>query len=320
MTFLDSALSLLPTSSFQQKLINVQVKLNPGNPNGVTSFAGLGDTVNLTNHRTICRITQAGALGGSAHINIFGLDKSIMDQLSQLGMVVNQLQQNTVTVTAGDAVAGMTPVFEGNAFMAYPEYDAMPEVPFTFHCFPGAYPSVGNVAPTSFAGPTNIDTLLRGIATKMGKQYDSPGLTGTINNPYYAGNLLQQAQAAASHVGAEVSLVPDNGGTLAAYMLGGTRSSGATPPPVISPSTGMIGYPAFSFGGFLRVNHVFNPQVYFRRNIQVQSSLPQANGLWTVYQLDYALDSLVPHGQWMGTAICFRAGLTPPPLPSITGG
>ena len=71
----------------------------------------------------------------------------------------------------------------------------------------------------------------------------------------------------------------------------------------------------FSSNSYMTVKHLFNPQVSLGGAIQVQSSLPQANGQWVVYQLDLALDSKVPKGDWMATAYCYKSGFLAPPPP-----
>ena len=60
---------------------------------------------------------------------------------------------------------------------------------------------------------------------------------------------------------------------------------------------------------------IFNPLVALGGKIQVTSSLgASTNKTWVVNKLDLALDSMMPGGQWMGTAHCYPSGfLSPPP-------
>jgi hypothetical protein len=46
--------------------------------------------------------------------------------------------------------------------------------------------------------------------------------------------------------------------------------------------TGLIGYPSFGANGWLTVKMLYNPNVYFMGNVQIESSLKQANKTWTV--------------------------------------
>ena len=81
----------------------------------------------------------------------------------------------------------------------------------------------------------------------------------------------------------------------------------------------MVGYPSFANNGWLVVNMIYNPDVVFGGNIQVQSDIPQANKTWTVYKLDLALDTLVPDGDWIGTALCYPKGVNAPAPPTVSG-
>ena len=317
------------TSSFIQKLLSVSVTLSPGiaQVNALPTFAGgTSNAVTLSGHRTSARITYAGAPNTSyATIRIWGVNQSLMNQLSTLGMIYDSVQRNTVTVSAGTSIQGFTgipgqlaPVFGGTAIQAYGEYDNMPDVPFVFVCQAGISDSVIAATPSSFTGVTDVATMMSGYARLMNLQFENNGVTAKLSNPYYGGNVWQQVQQAArdAHINAEIV----SGGTvLAIWPVGGSRSAANAPIPLISPQTGMIGYPGFAGNGFLVVRHIFNPLVAFGGQIQVQSSLPQANKTWTVVKLDLSLDSLVPKGEWTGVAYCQPSAFSAPVPPGTIG-
>jgi hypothetical protein len=63
----------------------------------------------------------------------------------------------------------------------------------------------------------------------------------------------------------------------------------------------MVGYPTFGFGKII-VKIEFNPAIVYGMSVTVQmSSLPPANGTWSVFQLDYELQSMTPGGSWFQT-------------------
>jgi hypothetical protein len=250
----------------------------------------------------------------SATIVIFGLSQSLMNDLSQLGIIYNQVRFNTIIVSAGDAESGMTPVYGGNIFMAYADYNQAPEVPMMFSCNGTLLEKTLNRAPTTFSGTTDVATLMEGWANLMNiPNFENNGVTAKLKNPYYGGNVWTQVQAAALDAGITAQVV-DGGQRLAIWPLGKSRTS-LTTVPLISPKTGMIGYPAYSPGGFAIIRHLFNPAVKVGGTIEVESSIPIANRRWDVCWLDYALDSLMPHGEWMGVAHCYPHGF-PAPFPA----
>jgi hypothetical protein len=68
--------------------------------------------------------------------------------------------------------------------------------------------------------------------------------------------------------------------------------------PLISPDTGMVGYPTLSARGII-VTTYFNPSISFGKNIKLQSSLELANGEWNVNSLVHTLEAEIPKGQWI---------------------
>jgi hypothetical protein len=310
-----------PQSSFTQKLLQVSVTLNPGSAmvNALANFAGGGNAVTLIGHRTSVRVSYAGAPSGSyATIRVWGVNQSLMNQLSTLGMVFDSVQRNSVIVSAGDAVSGLSPVFGGVAWQAYGEYDNMPDVPFVFTCQAGLDDATVAATPSSFTGVTDVATMMSGYARLMNKQLENNGVTAKLSNPYYGGNVWQQVQQAARDANINAEIV-NGGSTLAIWPVGGARSVTNAPMPLLSPNTGMIGYPTFAGNGYLVVRHVFNPLVAFGGMIQVQSSLPQANKTWVVQKLDLALDSFLPKGEWAGVAYCQPSQFSAPVPPGTIG-
>jgi hypothetical protein len=319
-------------ASFTQKLLNFAITLapNPGSPQP-TSFAGTAGssspgTINISGARARCRIQNAGApAGGMAHISIYGLSQSLMNQMATLGVVVDSVSKNTILVSAGassfpDAsalnavgapITGFPVVFGGTIWFAYADYNEMPEVPFRITAQTGLFEAVGSAPPTSFNGPTSIESIMQGFASALGVPLENNGVSGSLANPYFAGTVLQQLYQAADHAGIHAQLV-DGATKLAIWPLGGSRSSLANIP-LISKTTGMIRSPSFAMNGWMIVEFVYNPDVVFGGNIQVQSdNVPQANKTWTVYKLDLSLDSIVPSGEWKATALCYPKGINAP--------
>lgn len=302
--------------AFAQRLIEVAVKLATNSEtNQPTTFSESGtDTVTLSGSRTSVRIQNSGTPAGStASVDIYGMTPSLMNQLSTLGMVVNIVPKNTLTISAGDNTNGMSVVFSGTIVAGYGDFNAAPDVPFHFECNSGLGDAVAPAVASSFTGSTDVATIMAGFARQMNLGFENNGVTTKLSSPYFAGNVRTQMRACADHAGINAEIV--NGNKLAIWPKGGSRTS-VTLVPIISKDTGMIGYPAFTQQGII-FKTVFNPQVAFGGTVKVQSGLlsgvlsaqknqnasfliPQ-DSIWAVYKLDHALDSLVPRGQWMST-------------------
>jgi hypothetical protein len=303
--------------SFVQRLLTVAVKLvSNSNTAQPTTFPGGSDTVTLTGSRMSARIENNGApAGGRATLSVWGLTPSLMNQLSTLGMIYNQVQRNAITISAGNA-GGATPtvVFSGTVVFAYGDYNQAPNVPFVFECQSGLIDAVAPATPLSYPGPSvDVANVMSGIAAQMGLTFENNGVSTKLSASYFPGNAWTQAQKCAADAHINVAIIPGSPGKLSIWSKGGSRTSQATTTvPLISPDTGADGYPTFAPNGYLVSKFIFDPRVTFGTTIQIQSSLPQANKTWVVQKLDLALDCLMPKGQWLSTAFCYPLGFAAP--------
>jgi hypothetical protein len=299
--------------SFVQRLIQVSVKLDPttmsGQPNVFTGTQS--DTVILSGSRTSVRIEQSGAPSSSiAVVKIWGLTFEIMDQLSALGIVYDQVKRNTITISAGDAISGLTPIYNGTIGFAYADYNSSPDVPMVFHCKIGLAGSAIPALSSSYPGATDVATIMAGFARLMNVGFVNNGVTVKLSNPYYKGNVQTQMDMCAEDAKIEAQVINN---ILYIWPKGGSRSNTGTIP-LVSKDTGMIGYPSFASTGFLIVKTLFNPQISFGTQIQLQSIITAANGMFVVQWLNLVLDSQMPHGLWEAHMTLYKAGL-PVPVP-----
>jgi hypothetical protein len=315
--------------TFSSKLISIQVQLAQGsNTSQPNTFAESGtDTTMLSGSRTQVRIENASAPGISiAHVKIWGLTPSLMNQLSALGIAFNQVPGNFITITAGDAVSGMSTVFSGVILNAYGDYQNQPDVPFLIEANSTLSQAVGVAqAPSSFPGTQSAANIMAGIAGQMGLTFENNSVTAQLSNVYLSGSLATQADRLADMANFKWGVF---GKTLAIWPLNGSRNSSSIP--TISPENGMIGYPAFAAFGIV-VKTLFNPQLSYGSKVQVNSSViagiasasagnptrPTIPSQFTILKVDHSLDSLLPGGDWMTTIQGWTLGSsTSPPSPS----
>lgn len=314
--------------AFSKRMVTVTVRLAPDSKtNQPTTFTESGtDTVTLPPLRTSVRIQNSGAPSGArASVQVWGMTPSLMNQLSTLGLAYNIVPKNVVTIAAGDEGAVPATVFSGTVIQAYASYDAMPDVPFFFECNSGVAEAVAPAAPSSFTGPTDVATIMTGLARQMNLGFENNGVNIKISNPYLPGNFKTQMQKIARDANINAEII--NGNLLAIWPKGGNRTT--TTVPIISKDTGMITAPAFTSQGII-VRTTFDPLISFGGLIKVRSTVldavtqaqknqnsdfkTPADSLWAVNKLDLALDSQVPKGQWMSTIHAFNPNY-PKPIP-----
>jgi hypothetical protein len=240
-------------------------------------------------------------------MQVYGMTLSLMNKLSTLGMSIQLVPRNTVLVQAGDAISGLSTVFIGTITNAWADFQAAPEVSFHVEAHTGLIEAVAPVPASSYTGPTTVVSIMSSLATQMGLAFEDNGVDVTLSSPYFYGSARNQAQACAE--AADINWVIDNASLIIWPKNGGRNGS----IPLVSPDTGMVGYPAYTAQG-LALRTLFNPAIGFGGKIQVQSSLTPACGVWAVYSLNHDLDSQVPRGNWFSDIGAYNPNFPPPVL------
>jgi len=300
--------------SFTQKLIEIDVALDPNPETNAAPFftsevsgSSNSNSVTISGSRTSVRIQYSGApVGSTAQVLVYGLTPSLMNQLSTLGLVFQLVPKNTITVRAGDAISGLATVFIGTIRGAVADFNRAPDVPFTFDCIAGWFNQVAPAKVTSYPGPVDVANTMQIFASQMGYGFENNGVAAKLPPSYFPGTVADQWKKLAEDANIRAEVVPGATGNqvLSIWPKGGSRTSLGNPP-LLSPTTGMIGYPSYSQVG-LTVKTVFNPNIGFGGQIQIQSSLPKATGTWVVLKMDHALDAQMPDGLWESTLSCFN--------------
>jgi len=222
-----------------------------------------------------------------------------MNQMSRAGMVFEQRDKNYVLVQAGDDVSGMTTIFNGFIVEAYPDMKDMPNTSFFIHAVPANIIQLKPVEPTSFAGATDVDTALGAIAKKAGLTLENNGVKAILASPYFPGTAWSQILSCVQAADC-FAYLDGITKTLAVWPKNSSRSGGKT---IVSPDTGMIGYPQFQLLNIL-VRTLFTTEIRpteVGRVVQVKSQLQAANGDFTVISVVHDLISEMPGGPWETT-------------------
>jgi hypothetical protein len=314
------------TDSFVKRRVEIAVKLAPRTgTNQPTTFVESGtDTVTLAGFRTSVKVQNSGSAAGSqASVSIWGMSPSLMNQLSTLGMVVSIIPRNTMTIAAGDEGGSMTTVFVGTIRDAYGDYAGAPQVPFRFECYSGAAEQVIPFPASSYDGTTDVATMLSAIARRIGWGFENNSVNVKLVSPYLSGSAMQQVETICDQARISYALLNN---VLCIWPRNGERSNPGGIP-LISKTTGMIGYPSFTQQGIM-VRTLFNPSVTFGSLVKVQSDLFTTEALqrirsdesvWKVTKLDHALDALVPKGEWGSTILAYNPRYQRPILSPTTG-
>ncbi len=274
--------------AYTRKLIDVSFGLASG------SFGGTGlDQLTLKGLRVSAKVTRAGGTSfGQLQASIYGLTLSQMNTLSTLGFKVQIPTKNTITLRAGDE-KGMQQVFAGTIYNAYADLNQAPQVAFIISAQAALFASGAKADTLSFGEGVKVATICQNLADQMSLKFENNGVDVNLPPTYLSGSATQQLYRVCE--AANISYIIDNG-VLAIWPKNGSRK-GTGAPPLLSRTTGMVGYPTYTQGG-IHVKCMWNPSIEFGKEVQVQSDQTPANGLWTVYNMDVDLDSNVPGGNW----------------------
>lgn len=261
------------------------------------------------------RITKHGVPSmNQADISIFGLQLSTMNQLSRVGILPTAVYNNIVTVTAGDANGSMPIAFAGGIKEAWPDFSSSTEGILRISAFTTLLAQMQPVTPLSYAGSTDVATVMGQLAQAMGYTLENNGVSVQVQDPYLPLTARLQAMALADMAGIYLVFDDDNG--IMAILP--KTSSRQTTAPIISPMEDMVGYPTYVGPAEINLKCEYNNQIRFMGNVVVQNSIVTgsngtggANGTWRVVGLEHDL-STRPDGPWFSN---IRGNL---PLASMT--
>lgn len=277
--------------TFSRKRIDVTLSLGTG------QFGESGaNTVTLSGLRVKALIQGVPAPAmPHAQVRIFGLTSDMLNQLTAVGLVNAAVRwNNTMLLAAGDDETGLTTIFNGGIDESWEDFAGIPDSALEISSMSGLAASLKPVGAISFQGQADVATIMSGLAKTMGLAFEPNGVQVQLANPYFPGTALAQARACAR--AADIYMTIDRG-TLAIWPKTGNRAVQGDVP-LISPDTGLIGYPRVASNG-ISLNTLFNPHVMQGAFIQVQSSRQTACGKWLVSSVTHVLESETPNGPWL---------------------
>ena len=271
--------------------------------NSIT-LQGLRATVNIDN--------AGGAMMGNLSASIFGLPLEHINKLTSLQWKVPTLaapgstfSMYTVQVYAIDGQQE-TLIFNGDVLNAWGDFSAMPQVSLLVQAVVGYSALVNPANPLSISANATVGTVMQQISQSMGFSFQGSSASGellnqTVSKGSYFGNTAME-QARSMQAAYRFWMYIDgttNPPTLAVVPWGRARQSSVAVP-FISPETGLIGYPLFNSSG-VTFQCYYTPNMVFGGQVQISSSVAQANAVWTVVAMSHQLSSQVDGGPWGST-------------------
>lgn len=249
--------------------------------------------VSLRDHKCDLIVLNPGAELGrnSAQLRVFGMSMSDMSKFATAGRNVFEIQQNEISISAGDAVNGINQIFLGTVAYGAVVTNGAPDVFLDLNATPGLFYQMSSAAANSYPGVGDVAEMVEGLATQMGFAFENHGVTTKLSNHYLCGDLISQLRD-----------VVESAGIYCCIEVGVVKiwpSNGAQNRPVIAlaPHTGLIGYPSFTRYG-LTAEMEFRGEIQVGRRINLTTHLAGASGLWAVHSVSHELSTQTHQGPW----------------------
>lgn len=280
--------------TFAQRQINLQFSNDQG-------------TLELDGLRCEAIITNPGGYSayGQLQLRVFGMTLDQMNQYSSTGTNMVAAQNQTITVSAGDAGGAITQVFAGTLIRSFIDFSGVPDVSFSCAAIAGYYEKSAPSSPNSYQGAQSAESIIQALASSIGYQFlNQNGAHAVLQNQYLYGSVIDQIMKVARAAAFPITI---ENNTVTIWPNNGTRDDTVIN---LGPGNGLVGYPVYWEAGFI-VKSEFNQNIANGRTINLTSTIPKANGSWPIQTVTHELSSVTPDGPWFTTAKLCPANYVP---------
>lgn len=253
----------------------------------------------LPNIKCMAMITNPGGYYGFGQLQmkVWGMTMDQMNEYSSVGANLVALQNQSVTVYAGNQGGAKNQVFSGGVVSSFIDMAAQPDISFTCAAVAAYQPKGTPIAPNSWPSSNNAEDIIRALVGQLGSPWSCVIATdahAVIQNQYVYGSIIDQIVTVAKN--ARLPLKIENN-TVYLWSNAGFVDSVSVN---IGPDTGMVGYPSYWESGFI-VKSEFNPAIQNGRKVILKSALPKANGEFPVIFSTHEISTLTADGPWFTT-------------------
>lgn len=281
-------------SSFTEKRLQFMLVLDSDTFD--TKDGDKKNTVVLEGYRASVTIDIAGLklINSNMACRIWGVPKALMDKIDTMGnrTQVGGVKPMAVKVAADDGTGQFVDVFVGSVIHAAPDYNAAPNVPIEIHANAAWGYLWDAPAARSFRGEVDVAEAIAALAAQMKFAFENHGVNTKLCDQYVSGSTMNQIQTLA-HAAGIVCMINNRKVT-----IWPSDKSNGKPVFVMSPQTGLIGYPRWELSG-VTVTHQFNSNILPGLEIQLETGIEAQRGRWFAHlPIRHMLDAEMPGGKW----------------------
>ncbi|ECP6497419.1 hypothetical protein FUA94_13830 [Salmonella enterica] len=279
--------------SYVQRDITVEFTLSDGR----TFDNGKGNILTVSGAKCFATVTvHGGTAGTQITLYIWGLSPAHMADLSYRGVWrPAQSTANEMRVRAGGRL-----IFEGDITDAYADYNQAPDIPLILTGQVSFNLRNQTAADFSAKGDVPVADIIRALASSAGLKFENQGVSRSLSNPHFSGNLVQQMLDAASAADINIDL-----GDAEKVTIWPKDKALDIPAVHISPDHGLIGYPVYTMTG-LSATTIFCPDLFIGRRVHLESSLPNVTGDYQLTGVIHTITSRTVGGPWSSNCTMTR--------------
>jgi hypothetical protein len=265
------------------------------------------NTLTVSGLRISAQIQGTARLAAQMSLKVQGMKRVDMNAITVAWANPPVVLDHYVILEANNG-QGWNKVFSGTIIEAQPEYRSQPDTFLQLLASVGYFQKIRPAESLSYTEAVDIDLVCTDIAALRGSNWKfvNGGVTGILNGPLYLnGTLLDQLDTACQAAGCDYYLAND---TITVTPRGRPIENTA-PAVVLSPTSGMIGYPVYERAG-LNVQALYQPAFDNGVPLDIKDSVvAAANGRWYPYSVVHELDGNIPQGKWNTSMKCLRVGV-----------
>ena len=271
---------------FSVKTVRITIQLRKG------EFDNGGNTVIIEGLPVSVTVTkQGGEAKNKASVTVDNLKLETATQLTTLAFKRLETYNNVIQIDAGSQGAELSTIFIGEITSAVPVMGDN-KLSLKIEALAGYYPALIPSTPTSVQENTTVEKLMKQFADEAWYSFENKGITASIANSVFVGSPVEKAKTLARQADVDL-LIDDNKFTIQPFEA---PKDGQIP--LISRSTGLIGYPSFSNEG-INCKSVFNDKLKVGSYFKLESVLPHASGEWQITKVEHRLEAYTPNsGTW----------------------
>jgi hypothetical protein len=267
--------------------------------NETSSFDDAGNNqISISEARATVSLQSSGNLFGTqVNVSIFGLGLEMLAALSSKAMGLFGADTERISMKI---FVENTAIFAGYMTSSIANMNTVPNTALMITATANADLQNKTASPFSFNGSTPVTSVITAICKAAGYTPYIVGLDGkVISNPHYEGSVFDQLRTVCDDLNIAMSVAPPS------ISFWPQESTKDDVKPLISPEYGLIGYPVFSNGGVMFQTQ-FSTLLTTGRDIELQTTLPHASGVYKLTSVTHELSSWMEDGPWHSVCIANR--------------